>query len=238
MEGNVFFVSGIDTNIGKTVATGIIAASLAKAGKSVITQKMVQTGCDEISEDIEMHRKLQGIPFTTDDNDGTTCPYIFTYPCSPHMAAEKDGRTINLQVITEATRRLQQKYEIVLLEGAGGLMVPLNHHLTTIDYIKQSGYPLLLVTSGRLGSISHTLLNLYVCRQYGIEVKALVFNESPAEDALITANTIQYLKQYLKEYHPETAWITLPEIGTDLINTCDTYNRIVDNLSSVVNLLF
>lgn len=216
MNGNVFFISGIDTNIGKTFATGIMAASLAKSGKSVITQKMIQTGCDEISEDIEMHRKLQGIALTTEDKDGTTCPYIFTYPCSPHMAAEKDGRTIDLAVITEATHKLQQRYDVVLLEGAGGLMVPVDGHLTTIDYVKQCGYPLVLVTSGRLGSISHTLLNLYACRQYGIQVKALVFNEYPAEDALITENTTLYLKNYLKQYHPDTSWITLPEAGSDV----------------------
>ena len=71
---------------------------------------MIQTGCTEVSEDIEMHRKIQGIPFTEEDKAGLTCPYIFTYPCSPHMAAEKDGKTIDLSVITEATRRLQEKY--------------------------------------------------------------------------------------------------------------------------------
>lgn len=80
---------------------------------------MIQTGCTEVSEDIEMHRKIQGIPFTEEDKAGLTCPYIFTYPCSPHMAAEKDGKTIDLSVITEATRRLQEKYEYVLLEACG-----------------------------------------------------------------------------------------------------------------------
>ena len=128
MKGTVLFITGIDTNIGKTFATGMIACALAGKGKRVITQKMIQTGCTEISEDIVMHRKIQGIPFTEEDKAGLTCPYIFTYPCSPHMAAEKDGKTIDLSVITEATRRLQEKYEYVLLEGAGGLMVPNDFH--------------------------------------------------------------------------------------------------------------
>lgn len=86
---NVLFISGIDTNVGKTVATGMIAKALAKAGKKVITQKMIQTGCEHVSEDIEAHRQIQGIPFTDEDMRGLTCPYIFTYPCSPHMAAAK-----------------------------------------------------------------------------------------------------------------------------------------------------
>jgi len=95
MKGKVLFISGIDTNIGKTYATGILARALAEKGKTVITQKMIQTGCTEVSEDIEMHRQLQDIPFTEEDKAGLTCPYIFTYPCSPHMAAERDGRTID-----------------------------------------------------------------------------------------------------------------------------------------------
>ena len=120
---NVLFISGIDTNVGKTVATGMIAKALAKAGKKVITQKMIQTGCEHVSEDIEAHRQIQGLPFTDEDTQGLTCPYIFTYPCSPHMAAAKDGRRIDLETITQATRRLRETYEYVLLEGAGGLMV-------------------------------------------------------------------------------------------------------------------
>ena len=189
MKGTVLFITGIDTNIGKTFATGMIACALAQKGKRVITQKMIQTGCTDVSEDIEMHRKIQGIPFTEEDKAGLTCPYIFTYPCSPHMAAEKDGRAIDISVVTEATRCLQEKYEYVLLEGAGGLMVPNDFHSLTIDYIKEQGYPVILVTSGKLGSINHTLLSLFACKQYGIPVRAVAYNLYPPTDELITANT-------------------------------------------------
>ena len=208
MKGNVLFVSGIDTSVGKTVATGFIAKALAKAGKKVITQKMVQTGCEKVSEDIEEHRKIQGIPFTDEDKNGVTCPFVFTYPCSPHMAAEKDGRSIELATITEATEQLREKYEIVLLEGAGGLMVPNDMESLTIDYIKEQNYPLILVTSGKLGSLNHTLLSLYACQQYGIEVKAIVYNQYPSIDALIEANSLKYLQ----EKFPGTPIILLPEM--------------------------
>ena len=211
MKGKVLFITGIDTNIGKTFATGMIARALAENGKKVITQKMIQTGCEEVSEDIEMHRHLQGIPFTEEDKAGLTCPYIFTYPCSPHMAAAKDGREIDLSVITDATRWLQEKFEYVLLEGAGGLMVPNDFHSLAIDYVKEQGYPVILVTSGKLGSINHTLLSLYACKQYGIPVEALVYNLCPPTDTLITDNTLEYLQQYLQKESPETKMILLPE---------------------------
>ena len=193
-KGNVYFISGIDTSVGKTAATGAIAKALAQAGKRVITQKMIQTGCEQVSEDIEEHRRIQGIPFTEEDREGWTCPYIFSYPCSPHMAAAKDGRTIDLQVITQATERLRERYEYVLLEGAGGLMVPNDFQSLTIDYIRDQDYPLILVTSGKLGSINHTLLSLFAAEQYGIPAKAIVYNQYPHIDALIEANTLEYLR--------------------------------------------
>lgn len=208
MKGTVLFVSGIDTSVGKTVATGLIAKALTKAGKKVITQKMVQTGCEKISEDIEEHRKIQGIPFTEEDKQGITCPYVFTYPCSPHMAAAKDGKNIDLSIIAKATEELQSKYEFVLLEGAGGLMVPNDMESLTIDYIKKQNYPLILVTSGKLGSLNHTLLSLFVCKQYGIHVKAIVYNQYPSIDALIETNSLEYLTQKF----PETPIIILPEL--------------------------
>lgn len=120
-------------------------------------------------------------------------------------------KTIDLSVITEATRRLQEKYEYVLLEGAGGLMVPNDFHSLAIDYVKEQGYPVILVTSGKLGSINHTLLSLYACKQYGIPVRTVVYNLYPPTDELITANTLEYLTQYLEKEFPETALITLPE---------------------------
>jgi len=216
MKGKVLFISGIDTNIGKTYATGILARALAEKGKTVITQKMIQTGCTEISEDIEMHRQLQDIPFTEEDKAGLTCPYIFTYPSSPHMAAERDGRTIDLATITEATHQLQEKYEYVLLEGAGGLMVPNDFNSLTIDYVKEQNYPVLLVTSGKLGSINHTLLSLFACKQYGVEVKALVYNLYPETDKLIADNTMEYLTRYLEKEFPGTAFICLPEYKEEM----------------------
>ena len=147
-----------------------------------------------MSEDIEEHRRIQGIPFTEEDKAGLTCPYIFTYPCSPHMAAAKDGRTIDLNVITQATEQLRERYAYVLLEGAGGLMVPNDFQSLTIDYIREQGYPLVLVTSGKLGSINHTLLSLFAAQQYSIPVEAIVYNQYPHIDALIEANTLEYLR--------------------------------------------
>ena len=196
MKKNVWFVSGIDTNIGKTYATGLLARALARHGVKVITQKMVQTGCKDTSEDIITHRHLQGIHPLKEDNDGLTCPYIFSYPASPHLAAEIDRRDIDISRITKATEKLSEDYDIVLLEGAGGLMVPLNDSCLTLDYVGSLGYPVLLVTNGRLGSLNQTLLSLYACRNKGVSVKALIYNSFPHTDDIIEKDSLDYLRRH------------------------------------------
>lgn len=82
-------------------------------------------------------------------------------------------------------------------------MVPNDFHSLAIDYVKEQGYPVILVTSGKLGSINHTLLSLYACKQYKIPVQAVVYNLYPPTDELITVNTQEYLTQYLKKNFPE-----------------------------------
>lgn len=211
MEKKVFFISGIDTGVGKTYATGLLARAIAKRGYSVITQKMVQTGNNDISEDIEKHRELMGISLNEDDKAGTTCPYIFSYPCSPHMAAERDGKKIDLSYINTMTDSLKNSYDYILLEGAGGLMVPISYDKLTIDFIREMQYPLILVTSGKLGSINHTLLSLYACQQQGIKVAAVIYNLYPQIDKEIEDNTLVYLRRYLSHNCPDTELIVLPE---------------------------
>ena len=206
MKG-VYFVSGIDTDIGKTVATGMLAKQLLQQGKSVITQKPVQTGCQNIADDIAVHRKIMGIPMQEADKQRLTMPEIFSYPASPHLAARLDGRDLDLDKIRTATQELAAQYEIVLVEGAGGLMVPLTEDLLTIDYIQQQAYPVILVTSGRLGSINHTLLSFVALKQYGISLHSLIFNHiHDSKDETVAGDTLEYLKGRLKDEFPEAKW--------------------------------
>lgn len=210
---NVYFVSGIDTNVGKSYATGWIASEWRKKGINTITQKLVQTGNSGMSEDIELHRRIMGEGFFREDEEKLTMPEIYSYPCSPHLAAEIDRRPIDFAKIESATEILSRRYDAVLLEGAGGLMVPLTRQLLTVDYIAQKHYPLIFVTSGRLGSISHTLLGLEAARARNIRLAALVFNMFPEEeDRTISSDTQKYLKDFLAREYPDAEYIIVPEI--------------------------
>ena len=212
MKDNVYFVSGIDTNIGKSYATGYLARKWNEAGIRTITQKLVQTGNEDVSEDIALHRRLMGTGWLREDDERLTMPEIFSYPCSPHLA-EIDRRPIDFDKIERATQMLSGRYDAVLLEGAGGLMVPLTRDLLTIDYIARHHYPLVFVTSGRLGSINHLLLSLEAADRRGIRLHTLVYNLFPEEDdALIRQDTEEYIRHLLKEKYPEARLEVVPYI--------------------------
>ncbi len=193
-------ISGIDTDIGKSVATGLMARALLAAGHTVVTQKMVQTGCQGVAEDILYHRELMGIELLPEDLEGLTCSYVFAKPCSPHLAAKLEGRTVDPERIRQATDTLLAGFDHVLLEGAGGLLVPLTREVTFLDYLQEQGYPLILVSSPRLGSINHTLSALELAQGRGITVKGIVYNCYGSSDGEIRQDSRELFIHFLRSY--------------------------------------
>lgn len=206
------FVSGIDTDAGKTYATAFLAMKIAAEGRSVITQKFIQTGCTDSSEDIEAHRRICGTGMQPRDLDGTTAPIIFSYPASAQLAARIDGRKIDLSAADRATAKLLAEYDCVLVEGAGGLMVPITDDTTTIDYVASRCLPLVLVTNGRLGSINHTLLSLEAIERRGIELAAVVYNHHFDNDAVIADDTRGFIGRYVSRHFPEADILDMPHM--------------------------
>lgn len=208
---HIYFVSGIDTDAGKSYCTAWYAAQLMKEGKRTITQKFIQTGNVGHSEDIDLHRRLMGTGYLPEDREGLTMPEIFSYPASPDLASRIDQRPIDFDKIEQATQELARRYEVVLVEGAGGLMVPLKDEYLTIDYIAEKNYPLIFVTSGKLGSINHTLLSLEAIARRGITLDTVLYNLYPTiEDPTIQQDTKQYLQRYLERHFPQCRFLTVP----------------------------
>ena len=229
---SVLFVSGIDTDIGKTYATGLLAKALMQQGVNVITQKLVQTGISKqadgelgIADDILSHRQLMGMPLQPCDLDFTTCPYRYEKPASPHLSAALANRPLNINVITDATKALQADYDVVLLEGAGGLLVPINEQLLTLDYVAEQSYPIVLVTSGRLGSINHTLLSLEAIKSRGLMIHSVIYNhihdDAEQTDAEIANSTIDFLQTYLTCHYPKAHWLVLAKQSNEHSDNVD-----------------
>ncbi|MBW9201738.1 ATP-dependent dethiobiotin synthetase BioD [Bacteroidales bacterium SW292] len=211
MSNNIFYISGIDTDAGKTYCTGWLAQQLQRAGLRVITQKLVQTGNTGHSEDIDLHRKLMGTGLLPEDKEGLTAPEIYSYPCSPHLAARIDQRPIDLEKIGLATDELARRYDTVLVECAGGLMVPLTDELLTIDYIASRHAPLIFVASGKLGSINHTLLSFEAIQKRGIPLHTVLYNLYPeVKDTTIRDDTMHYLQHYIERHFTGTRFDVVP----------------------------
>lgn len=208
----VYFISGIDTDAGKSVVTGIIAKTMLGNGERVITQKFIQTGCKGISEDILTHRRIMGVSLYEADKDGTTCPYVMSYPASPHLAAEIDGVSIDLGKIEKATEKLKSQYDTVLIEGAGGLFVPVTRDYFTVDYIVDHAYPLILVVSSKLGSINHSLTSMEICKNRGIDISHVVYNRYPETSPYITDDSVNVIRDYLKMFFPKASLLELPVV--------------------------
>lgn len=204
------FITAIDTDAGKTIITGLLAKYFLQKGKKVITQKIAQTGCKNSSEDIETHRKIMQIPIQEADKKGYTCPYIFNYPASPHLAASIEGKRIDPKKIIETTNFLQKEYQTVLIEGVGGLMVPLTENYTVIDFITEYQLDTALVASSKLGSINHSLLSLEMLKKKKIRLKMLIYNKINKEEDAITRETESYLKKYLNKFFPNSLFVSVP----------------------------
>ena len=194
----VIFITGIDTGIGKTIQTGLLAKKLSDSGKTVITIKPVQTGCRGIAEDIIIHRKIMGIVLTDDDNRGETAPYVFEYPASSHLSSQLAGVTIDIDVIDATIEKFLQKYEYVLVEGSGGITSPINNDINWGDFIRMRGYDTILVRGFRLGSINHTVLSIEYCISNSINIIEVILNNYPEQDGIIAESTSRYLQERYK----------------------------------------
>lgn len=211
MDKETLFVTGIDTDAGKSYATGWLANRIAATGRSVMTQKFVQTGNEGRSEDIELHRRIMHRDMGAEEY-ALTAPMIFTYPSSPHLAARVDGREVDIRAIDDARKTLEERYDTLLVEGAGGMMVPLTERYLTIDYITDRRLDVALVTNAKLGSISHTLLALEAIERRGLNLRYLLYNTHFDTDPVIAPETRSYIRNYVAEHFPAAEWLDVPSI--------------------------
>ena len=205
-------ICGIDTGVGKSVVTGLLARHLLDKGRKVITQKPVQTGCEGQPEDILLHRKLMGTEWHSLDEQQLTCPYCFPFPASPHLAAKLAGTEIDPAELDRTTDILAGQVDQLIIEAAGGLLVPLNPALMLIDYLASRSYPVILVTTPRLGSINHTLLAIEAIKHRDMQLLGIVYNLYGNHPPEIVKDSMQVFKQALNRYgFPEKIMI-MPDI--------------------------
>jgi len=174
-----FFITGTDTGVGKTfVAEGLIRA-MKDQGFDVCPMKPVETGCrvsrgQLVPADTIKLIKASGI----DEPIDLINSYRFRKPLAPSVAAELDGVRIEKRTILNAYKKLAGKYDLIIVEGAGGIMVPLYNNYLFLDLIMDLGLPLIIIARPGLGTINHSLLTVEAARKKGIKVLGLVFNHA------------------------------------------------------------
>lgn len=161
-----YFVTGTDTGVGKTLISCALLHAFAAEGYSVVGMKPVAAGCDEdgLNEDVKSLRATSTVFSTL----GQINPYSFIRPVAPHIAAQHAGVRINLERILESYKELSAQAEIVIVEGAGGFLVPLNDKQDGADLAVELGLPVILVVGMRLGCLNHALLTLQAIKHYGL----------------------------------------------------------------------
>lgn len=195
------FVTGTDTEVGKTVLTGLLGRYISENGYNVITQKWIQTGSAGFPGDIDTHLKLMKLT-RADIKDcmPSVCPYVFEYPSSPHLAARLERRRISAAKIKSSFGALSKQFDCVIVEGIGGALVPFDAENLVIDIAAELNLPVLLVAGNKLGAINHTLLTVEALRARKMNIAGIVFNTSSGgEDGIIAEDNPRIIKKLTGE---------------------------------------
>lgn len=189
-----FFITGTDTGVGKTVATACILAAFKNRGINTGVMKPIETGVDPAcnsmaNSDAEFLLQVG----QTGDASGDICQYRFKTPASPWQAALMEERSPpDPDVILNSYKRLAGKHDAVLVEGVGGLLVPLQEKYMVADLIRELGLPVILVIPLRVGTINHALLTLEAARRRDIPIAGIILNASDGQ-----------VKSDVEKLHPE-----------------------------------
>lgn len=194
---NAYFVTGTDTDVGKTVCSCAILYAMRQAGIAVVGYKPIASGCDQTSQglrnsDALLLQHASSVSVTYDDVN----PYSFYRPVSPHIAAAEENKLIEFSVLSQGLAALKAKSECVLIEGAGGWRVPVNNTDYLSSWVKQEQLSVILVVGVKLGCLNHALLTAEAIQADGLAVVGWIANcTEPRTDnysAMIT-----WLEQHL-----------------------------------------
>ena len=189
------FVTATDTGVGKTLICGLLLRFLRDKGVAAGYQKWVSTGGNP-PMDLEQVAALAGADFVPGSLD-LSVPYRFAFPASPHLAAELEGRRVEPETVMHAMRKAQGNCDCLIVEGVGGIMVPLNREVLLVDLLARCRLPTLVVARSGLGTLNHTLLTIEALRRRQIPILGLVLTDSaPVEEQRIASDNRRTLEEF------------------------------------------
>jgi dethiobiotin synthetase len=192
--GQGIFITGTDTGVGKTFVAASLAAYLRERGYRVGVMKPVETGCPErndllLPQDATQLKEASGCAEPIEK----ICPYRFSEPLAPSIAAERASRKIDVDLLLAAYGEISAEHDVTVVEGAGGLMVPLLPSYTFADFVRVLKLPLVVVAANKLGVINHLLLTLEHASCKGLSVLGFILNRISNETSLATETNREVL---------------------------------------------
>ncbi|MGV1100135.1 dethiobiotin synthase [Thiovibrio sp. JS02] len=192
---SAIFVAGTDTNVGKTRFCALLLDFLLKDGVKAGYQKWVATGPEFPPADLAECLRVAGQPLVPAEV-ARQVPYHFSLAASPHLAAEQEGKRIEAALVRSNYEEMLGRHELLVVEGVGGLMVPLRRDLLLIDLLGELAIPTLLVARSGLGTINHTLLSISALRARRLRVVGVVFSDaSPVESELLAVDNMRTIAE-------------------------------------------
>lgn len=186
---SVLFITGTDTGVGKTFVACALATALRARGRRVAVMKPVETGVDHMPEDALRLAHAANDPAPLDD----ICPYRLRAPLAPAVAARREDVTIDVDDVIARLERRASEADVLLVEGAGGLLVPLTATTTWLDVAQRASLPIVLVAADRLGTINHCALTVRVAAAAGLVVRAFVLSQPTATTDPSTATNAEVI---------------------------------------------
>lgn len=170
------FITGTDTDVGKTVVSAGLALVLRDRGIKVGVMKPVATGCYGLEERLISQDAAFLMEAAQNDHVPLASPSRFRNPLSPNVAAMLEKKEVNIPRILKSYEQLQKHYDFLIVEGIGGLMVPLKKDYYVANLIRDMGLPIVIVSYAGLGAINHTLLTIDAAVIRGLELRGIIFN--------------------------------------------------------------
>jgi dethiobiotin synthetase len=206
-----YFVTGTDTGVGKTLISCALLHGFAAQGKRVTGMKPIAAGCnaDGQNEDVLQLRSAGNVAA----GYGQMNPYCFVPAIAPHIAAQRAGVNIQFSRIAQSYRELAAQADVVIVEGAGGLRVPLNAQQDSADLVKELGLPVILVAGMRLGCLNHALLTVEAIATRGLVLAGWVANVLDAEMPALQENIDTLQQRISAPLLGVVPYMTQPDAG-------------------------
>ena len=217
---NSVFISGTDTDVGKTYVTAGLAGAMRKEGIDVGIMKPFAAGAQETtgykSKDVQILTKAACVQ----DEEELVNPYFFPIPASPYTAVQNLGMKVEIDYVLKNFEKLKKIHDVLLVEGMGGIMTPILENYFITNLIKDMKLDTILISSSRIGTVNHTLMTCKMCENFGVSIRGIIINDLDSN-----GYPLKELKRDFESLRPKFGWFPL-EVVKNTFKVTTQYGRI------------